>query len=247
MEREMSLYRSLAEWMPLLTPASNYRLEASIYRRLFLAHDPQTRTVLELGSGGGNNAYHLKRRFAMTLVDHSPDMLALSQQQNPECEHILGDMRTVRLDRRFDAVFIHDAIAYMTTHEDLERALTTAYVHCKPGGQLLVQPDFFRETFRPGTRHGGTDGPDRAMRYLMWIRDTEPGGCTYTTEFAFLLSHVDGHVTVERDTHTMGLFSEQQWLDLLDRVGFVGEIVGETLGEEEYSHLNILLARKCHC
>jgi hypothetical protein len=38
---------------------------------------------------------------------------------DPECEHLQGDMRELRIDRTFDAVFVHDAIAYMTTEEDL--------------------------------------------------------------------------------------------------------------------------------
>jgi len=42
-------------------------------------------------------------------------MLELSRTINPEAEHILGDMRTLRLGRTFDAVLIHDAICYMTT------------------------------------------------------------------------------------------------------------------------------------
>ena len=67
-------------------------------------------TLLELGSGGGNNASHLKARFNCTLTDISPDMLALSRTLNPECEHLEGDMRTLRLGRTFDVVFIHDAI-----------------------------------------------------------------------------------------------------------------------------------------
>lgn len=48
----------------------------------------------------------------MTLVDLSPEMLTTSCALNPECEHLPGDMRTVRLGRLFDAVFIHDAIIY---------------------------------------------------------------------------------------------------------------------------------------
>ena len=38
---------------------------------------PEARTLLELGSGGGNNASHLKARFECTLTDLSPDVLAL--------------------------------------------------------------------------------------------------------------------------------------------------------------------------
>jgi hypothetical protein len=29
-----------------------------------------------------------------------------------------GDMRTTRLGRQFDAVFVHDAVCYMTTEAD---------------------------------------------------------------------------------------------------------------------------------
>ena len=41
-------------------------------------------------------------------------MLELSRTLNPDCEHLEGDMRTLRLGRTFDAVLIHDAVMYMT-------------------------------------------------------------------------------------------------------------------------------------
>ncbi|MEA2702730.1 MAG: hypothetical protein QOD63_675, partial [Actinomycetota bacterium] len=68
--------------------------------------------MLELGSGGGHNAVHLVADFAMTLVDLSDQMLDVSRRLNPGCEHVVGDMRTVRLGRSFDAVFVHDAVDY---------------------------------------------------------------------------------------------------------------------------------------
>jgi trans-aconitate methyltransferase len=55
----------------------------------------------------------------MTLVDLSEEMLAMSPQLNPECVHLQGDMPTVRLGRSFDALFIRDAIEYMTSESDL--------------------------------------------------------------------------------------------------------------------------------
>ena len=57
----------------------------------------------------------------MVLVEPSAGMLQVSRALNPECEHVQGDMRTVRLDRRFDLVFVHDAVCYMTTEPDLRR------------------------------------------------------------------------------------------------------------------------------
>ena len=159
------------------------------------------RDVLELGSGGGNNAMHLKASFALTLVDLSEAMLAVSRRLNPECSHHRGDMRTVRLGRQFDAVFVHDAVDYMVTEADLRAVMDTAFVHCRPGGLALFVPDDTRESFVPGTDHGGHDGPDRrAARYLEWTWDPDPADTTVTTEYAFLLRDADGSVTcVPRD------------------------------------------------
>src|SRR5262245_18280497 len=124
----MRIYTDLAPWFHLLTAPEEYEREAADYAALILGALPEARTLLELGSGGGNNAWHMKRRFACTLTDLSPQILALSRDINPELEHLQGDMRTLRLARRFDAVFVHDAIEYMTTLEDLARAIETAYL-----------------------------------------------------------------------------------------------------------------------
>ena len=101
------MYQELAPWWPLLSSLEGYAEEAEFYRRTLLqAAEVTIDHVLKLGSGGGNNAPHPKRHFRLTLVDLSPDILAVSRDLNPECEHIQGDMRTVRLKREFDAVFV---------------------------------------------------------------------------------------------------------------------------------------------
>lgn len=215
------LYGELAPWWPLLSPPADYAEEAVFYERTLLeACARRPGTLLELGSGGGNNASFLKKRFQMTLVDRSPGMLATSRALNPECEHVEGDMRTVRLGRRFDCVFVHDAVAYMATEGDLRKAMETAFVHCEPGGAALFTPDHVRESFRPATDHGGIDGGGRGLRYLEWTWDPDPADTTYTVDFAFLLRERDGSVRVEQDRHTLGLFARADWLRLLSEVGF---------------------------
>ena len=94
------MYNELASWWPLLSAPEDYAEEAGFYGDLLAqACDGPLRTVLELGSGGGNNASHLKTRFSMVLVEPSAGMREVSRVLNPECEHIEGDMRTVR-DRK---------------------------------------------------------------------------------------------------------------------------------------------------
>jgi trans-aconitate methyltransferase len=215
-------YDELARWWHLISVPEDYADEA----RFFLEQLKEVTArpgaqLLELGSGGGNNAFHMKHAFAhTTLTDLSPQMLAISKTINPECEHIIGDMRTLRLDRTFDAVFIHDAIDYMTTLEDVRAALTTAYLHCKPGGTALIVPDHTAETFEEATEHGGHDGDGRAVRYLEWTYDPDPNDQICLTDYVFVLREQEQPLRIEHELHTMGLFSQADWIDTMSSVGF---------------------------
>jgi SAM-dependent methyltransferase len=215
------LYGELAAWWPLLSAPADYAEEAAIYQRLLLeACKRPAQTLLELGSGGGNNASHLKSRFVLVLVDQSPGMLQVSRTLNPECEHFEGDMRSVRLGRQFDCVFVHDAVAYMTTEADLRKAIETAYVHCNPRGAALFAPDHLRENFVASTDHGGHDGANRSMRYLEWTWDPDPSDNSYVVDYAYLFREGDGSAHVEWDRHVEGLFARADWLRFLTDVGF---------------------------
>ena len=240
------LYSDLASWFHLLTAPEEYAEEAEFHRRTLVdAVEPPPCTVLELGSGGGNNASHLKAHFQMTLVDISPEMLELSRTINSELEHIVGDMRTVRLGRQFDAVFVHDAVVYMTTEGDLRAAIETAFAHCRPGGAALFAPDHIREKFSSSTDHGGHDGAGgRALRYLEWTYDPDPEDSTYTVDFAYLLREADGTVRVEQDRHVEGLFSRRTWLRLLDEAGFEAQALPFEHSEEEPGSMEVFLAKR---
>lgn len=217
----MKLYTDLTGYWKFITAPEDYVEEAAFFRQTLESMLPSPpREVLELGSGGGNNASHLKAHYRMTLVDVSPRMLEVSQRENPECEHILGDMRTVRLGRQFDAVFIHDAVIYMTTPDDLRRALETAALHCKPGRAVLIAPDFVRENFRPAVSQHGDEEGARALYYLEWTQDPDPSDTTYVMDFACLVRDDTGRVQCVHDHHVCGLFRISKWLDILRDVGF---------------------------
>lgn len=227
------LYADLADWWPLISPPEEYAEEAAFAAMLLGSASVPVREVLELGSGGGHNAVHLKARFAMTLVDLSEEMLAVSRQLNPECEHDRGDMRTVRLGRTFDAVFIHDAVDYMTTEADLGAAVATAFAHCRPGGVAVFMPDWIAETFSATTEHGGHDGDDgRGVRYLDWAWDPDPSDTWVVTEYAFVLRDPDGSVRVVHDSHRTGVFGCDVWLELLAGAGFEASTITEETSED---------------
>ena len=242
----MRLYGELASWWPLLSPPREYVEEATWYcEQLKAACTSTPRTLLELGSGGGNNACHMKREFdETTLVDLSPDMLAVSRDLNPDCDHHEGDMRTVRLGRQFDCVFVHDAVVYMQTEEDLRKAIATAFEHCRPGGSALIAPDHVRESFEPSTDHGGTDAEGRGLRYLEWTWDPDPSDTTYVVDYACILRERDGSTRTVHDRHVEGLFSRSDWLSYLAEAGFSARAVAFDHSELEPGSYEVFVAAR---
>lgn len=230
---EYRFYGDLAPWWPLISPPEDYAEEAAFAAMALASASRPVHEVLELGSGGGHNASFLKDRFAMTLVDISEDMLEISRLLNPKCEHVRGDMRTIRLGRAFDAVFVHDAVDYMVTEDDLRQAIETAFVHCEPGGAAVFVPDNTSENFTESTEHGGDDDADgRGARFLEWTWDPDPADTWVRSEYVLLLREADGSSTVVHETHRIGVFSRDTWLRLLVEAGFEPLVLTEQTTEE---------------
>src|SRR5262245_6051771 len=218
----MQLYEDLASWWHLFSPPSHYVEEAQdLLPDLLRAADAPPRTLLELGAGAGSLAHHFKDKLELTLTDRSAQMLNVSKSVNPECDHQLGDMTTMALERTFDLVLVHDAIMYATELESLRAVLATAHRHLRPGGGAVFVPDCVRETFEPTTGTGGDDGAfGQALRYLQWTWDPDSNDTSYEVAWAFLLRQADGSVRSETDRHQFGLFRRAEWLARLDGVGF---------------------------
>ncbi|WP_271853854.1 class I SAM-dependent methyltransferase [Planococcus maritimus] len=216
----MKLYKELADWWPLMSPYTEYEEEAGLYWELMQKYHPHIQKAVEFGSGGGSNAYYLKRHFPITLTDVSGDMLAISQKLNPDCPHVEGDMRYLDLGEQFDLVFIHDAIMHFTNAQDLLEVMQNAKRQLNPGGLLMIVADEFAETFKPQTHHGGTDLGKRGLRYLEWSHDADTSDHVTETEYVYIMRDGDGRVFTESDHAEFGLFSMAEWEELLEQAGF---------------------------
>ncbi|MBT8216130.1 MAG: methyltransferase domain-containing protein [Acidimicrobiia bacterium] len=230
------MYTELAGWFHLITAPEDYAEEAGFYWATIreTARRP-VRSLLELGSGGGNNAFHLKQHCDLTLVDLSPAMVELSREINPECHHHVGDMRTFDAGRRFDAVFIHDAIGYLTSLDEVRAAVENAARHLELGGVMLVVPDHVVENFQDGVEHGGHTRDGRSVQYEERTWDPDPADSTYLTHYVYRLSEHGEDVRTVEDTHVLGLFSRADWLEVIERAGLAAAAIPFDHSEVSYT------------
>ncbi|MFZ5981273.1 MAG: class I SAM-dependent methyltransferase [Candidatus Zixiibacteriota bacterium] len=219
--KQNRLYYEFADMWPLLSDSKEYAGEARYWKEALRDKLGEGRhEILELGVGGGNNLSHLTADFKATAVDLSDKMLDISRRLNPDVEHYVGDMRTVRLGMKFKAVIIHDAINYMLTEDDLRAAFKTAAEHLDKGGVFVTSPDYFRETFTDGAvRHQKRTDGQTVLDYVEYEFDPDPDD----TEYIYILTYFirkGAELRIEHDRHYGGLFPLKRWLELIDEAGF---------------------------
>lgn len=158
-----------------------------------------------------------KRHFTVTGVDLSLGMLNRARIRHPEVEYIEDDMRTLRLNRQFDAVVIPDSIDYMASKDDLQKGIHTAVMHLKTGGVLLVvakTEEIFRNNNFAYT--GEKDDIHLTLLENNYINPFRPN--TYEAAFVYLIRQ-KGELTIHTDHHVLGLFSQAMWDEVFKNAG----------------------------
>ena len=226
------LYDDLAWLWPILSDPAHYRGEAASFRNAIRGHATiSTRTLLDLGCGGGHNDLHLKQDFQVTGVDLSAGMLEHARRLNPEATYIQGDLRTVRLEASFDVVIIADAIDYMLTEADLAAAFATAHAHLRPGGVFCTYAEYTREHFVQNHSKCWTRSQGEAeCAFLENVYDPDASDTSFEATFVCLIRE-RGRLRIETDWELLGLFDLPTWRRLLAAAGF--EVLETHLEEED--------------
>ncbi|MBN2380814.1 class I SAM-dependent methyltransferase [candidate division WOR-3 bacterium] len=221
MDRTNRLYNDLAWIWPIWGSVEEYRPEsedAARYFREFSKIEPKI--LLDITCGGGKNDFTLKKHFEVTGLDLSEEMLDNARKLNPECTYIQGDMRDFDLGREFDAVYINDGIAYITTEADLGRTFLNACKHLRPGGVMITIAENYKGNFKQNeTKVFNSISEEPLITYIENNFDPDPLDTTYETTFVYLIREA-GKLRIEHDLHTCGIFPIETWRKKLKAAGF---------------------------
>lgn len=217
---QQRLYEDLAWTWPIISPPEEYKEESERIRKVILKYSQiSVKTLLNLGCGGGHVDSVLKKYFAITGVDVSKNMLALAKKLNPEVSYRNGDMRTVKLKEKFDAVLIHDSINYMLTQNDLRAAFRTAHLHLKPGGVLYTFVEEHDKLRQPNVHFSTHKKDNTEITFIEHQYDPNPKDTTYESTFVSLVRR-NKKLEIYTDRHLCGIFQLKTWSKILREIGF---------------------------
>lgn len=143
----MAQFGDYALYYNLLYRDKDYGAESAFVLSLLEKFGKKPATVLDLGCGTGRHALELARRDCHVAgVDLSAKMLEIGQEElRKACDVkqkpvlMEGDARSVRLDRKFDAVVsLFHVLSYQTSENDCLALMRSAAAHLDPGGLFLA-------------------------------------------------------------------------------------------------------------
>lgn len=180
----------------------------------------EVKSLLDITCGGGKNLFHFKKHFDAYGLDISKAMLENAKRLNPECTFYLADMRYFDLKRQFDAVYMNDGIAYITSAEDLLRTFQCAFKHLRAGGVMICYAEFCKEDLVQNKIKSTVSKTDTMeITFIENNYDPNPDDDTFEALMIYLIRE-KGNLRIEHDFHICGTFTVNVWRDLLQKAGF---------------------------
>ncbi len=219
------MFKNTAHLYDLIYEAvgKDYAAESEVIHAIIQERNPAARTLLDVVCGTGGHLRHLRDHYEVTGVDSQSEMLEVASEHLPGVELIEADMRTLALDKRFDAVVcLFSSIGYMRDTTELGAAIGAMAGHLNPGGVLVVDGWVRPDRWRDGTTHVEVAEGDGVK--VARVSRSERDGSAARLEMHHLVA------TPERiehlvDLHEMTLFSPVEYEAAFRAAGLSTEVV----------------------
>ena len=155
-------FKLYAQYYDLLYRDKDYQSEVDYIDELIKANAVKpVKTILDLGCGTGRHDVFLSQKgYKIKGVDLSDQMIQIANDKKTEdLDFILGDVRNVQLNEKFDVVVsLFHVASYQIENNDVMDYLNTASKHLDDGGICIF--DFW---YGPGVL---TDRPEKREKTL---------------------------------------------------------------------------------
>ncbi|MDP3065835.1 MAG: class I SAM-dependent methyltransferase [Methanobacteriaceae archaeon] len=215
---EQELYRKYAQYYDLIYDWMDYPGESEFITEIVaLNKKSDGLELLDVACGTGGHAQYLKDSFNVMGVDLNPEMLEIARKKLPDVNFVQGDMKNLKLNKKFDfVVCLFSAINYNSNLQELRETFERFYNILKPGGVLLFDLGFCLENWDEGRML--VDAAVEGDLQLARICQSRLQNRVFNANFVFLVKN-DGVMDFEIDQHFIGVFPTKDVKNILEELG----------------------------
>jgi SAM-dependent methyltransferase len=215
-----------AQLYDLIYSGKDYASEAKIIDELIKRYQPNAQSLLDVACGTGNHLEYFKQDYQCKGIDLDPDILAEAKRKHPDVPFYEGDMQTLYMGERFDAVIcLFSAIGYVQTRAGLNKAIKAMGQHVARRGVLIVEPWITPENFRRGDKGLTVVETDDVNIVRMntskrrVLDGSSENGEISRLEMHYMVGTADS-ITTFSEVHDLGLFSNEMYAKAFQDAGF---------------------------
>ncbi len=227
-----NFYSRLAKYYDQMYSFIDYQGNATKLHKIIQQYRKSSgSSLLDIACGTGTHIKHLMGKYQATGLDLSKEMLGIAQEKCKDIEFIQGNMVTMDLGRSFDVITcLFGSIGYLTTHDDLVKAINTFSKHLVQGGVVIIEPIFTLETARDGSM--GIICLDLPEIKIARTNVSRKEDDLVYLDFHFLISTKENGTEHFVDPSPMGVFSRDTYLQLMQESGLSTSFIEPGLAKE---------------
>lgn len=229
------IYANNGKYYDLVYGGKDYGSETKTLEKLIEKYKANSgNKLLDVGCGTGEHLRFLSKDYDCSGIDINQKLLDIASKKNKNIEFRQADMTDFNLGQRFDVITcLFSAIGYVLTLNNLEATLKNLFEHLNTGGVLIIEPWFTKKSksFVVDTPFLTTFEDDGVKIARLSIATVE--GSLSTMDTHYLVAEKGGAVKHFSEKHTLALFEKEDFLKLMEKVGFSSEFLYEGLNSED--------------
>lgn len=147
--RKNKFYQEFAYYYDFI--CTDRKKDVTVLNKLIKKHKKSKgNKLLDVACGTGLEDKYLKKDYRVAGIDLHQEVLDFAKRRNPKIPYIIGDMKYLKLDEKFDVITCFDAMCHLQNYRDLQAALKNFYNHLHKGGVLIfyIDEQFLKEHYK---------------------------------------------------------------------------------------------------
>jgi SAM-dependent methyltransferase len=212
------MFSQSADIYDLVYSFKDYKQESEDIRSAIRSTCPSCTTILDIACGTGEHHKHLSAAFIIDGMDFEAAFLEIARPKNPKGQYFKGDMKDFSTGKKYDVVLcLFSSIGYLRDEAEIVKALRCFKEHLNPGGVMMVEPWFTRETWKDGKAHMITYDKD-GLKICRMNRSSSAGKFSLI-DFHYLVGSDEKDVYYFTERHELRMSSKEEMLNAFDEAG----------------------------